>query len=221
MRTKLAALAFWLIVWQLAAMALGHGGLFLATPGQTLGALAALLPTAGFWRRVLFTAGRILLGFVLAVLTGVALGALSSRWRAARALVEPVMQLIRAMPVASFVILALLWVRSANLSVVVSFTHVLPVIYEGTLTGIADTDRQLLEMAKVYRLPLSKTLRVIWLPGCSRRCRKAASPPWACAGKAAFRRRSSACRTGRWETRFTGPKLPLPRRRCSRGRWSS
>ena len=165
MRTKLAALAFWLIIWQLAAMALGHGGLFLATPGQTLGALAALLPTAGFWRRVLFTAGRILLGFVLAVLTGVALGALSSRWRAARALVEPVMQLIRAMPVASFVILALLWVRSANLSVVVSFTHVLPVIYAGTLTGIADTDRQLLEMAKVYRLPLSKTLRVIWLPG--------------------------------------------------------
>lgn len=75
------------------------------------------------------------------------------------------MQLIRAMPVASFVILALLWVRSANLSVVVSFTHVLPVIYAGTLTGIADTDRQLLEMARVYRLPLSKTLRVIWLPG--------------------------------------------------------
>ena len=102
---------------------------------------------------------------VLAVVTGVALGALSSRWRVARALVEPVMQLIRAMPVASFVILALLWVRSANLSVVVSFTHVLPVIYAGTLTGIADTDRQLLEMAKVYRLPLSKTLRVIWLPG--------------------------------------------------------
>ena len=165
MRTKLAALAFWLIVWQLAAMALGHGGLFLATPGQTLGALAALLPTAGFWRRVLFTAGRILLGFVLAVVTGVALGALSSRWRVARALVEPVMQLIRAMPVASFVILALLWVSGKNLSIVVSFTHVLPVIYAGTLGGIVDTDPQLVEMARVFRLPLIRRLRYIWLPG--------------------------------------------------------
>ena len=54
---------------------------------------------------------------------------------------------------------------SANLSVVVSFTHVLPVIYAGVMGGIADTDPQLLEMARVYRLPLIKRLRYIWLPG--------------------------------------------------------
>ena len=56
-------------------------------------------------------------------------------------------------------------VRSANLSVIVSFTHVLPVVYAGTVGGIADTDPALLEMAKVYRLPLGKRLRYIWLPG--------------------------------------------------------
>ena len=56
-------------------------------------------------------------------------------------------------------------VRSANLSVVVSFTHVLPVVYAGVLGGIADTDPQLLEMARVYRLPLITRLRYIWLPG--------------------------------------------------------
>ena len=82
-----------------------------------------------------------------------------------RVFIDPAMQLIRAMPVASFVILALLWVRSANLSVIVSFTHVLPVVYAGVLGGIADTDQKLLEMATVYRLPLSARLRYIWLPG--------------------------------------------------------
>ena len=55
--------------------------------------------------------------------------------------------------------------RSANLSVVVSFTHVLPVVYAGVQGGIADTDSQLLEMAHVYRLPLIIRLRYIWLPG--------------------------------------------------------
>lgn len=162
---RLAAVAVWVLVWQLAAQALGHGGLFLATPWQTVRALAALLPTPGFWRRVAFTALRILAGFCLAVAAGLGLGAAGSRWEAVRLLIDPVMQLIRAMPVASFVILALLWVRSANLSVVVSFTHVLPVIYAGVLAGIADTDRQLVEMARVYRLPLTKRLRYIWLPG--------------------------------------------------------
>ena len=144
---------------------LGHGGLFLATPVQTLAALARIAPTAGFWQRIAFSALRILAGFLLAMAGGLVLGAAGARWRRVRIFVEPVMQLIRAMPVASFVILALLWVRGENLSVVVSFTHVLPVVYAGVLAGIADTDPQLLEMARVYRLPLGARLRYIWLPG--------------------------------------------------------
>ena len=162
---RAAALAAWLVVWQLAAMGLGHGGLFLATPLQTLGALAQLVPTAAFWQRIVFSALRILAGFLLAIAGGLLLGAAGARWRWVRIFIDPVMQLIRAMPVASFVILALLWVRSANLSVVVSFTHVLPVVYAGVLGGIADTDPKLLEMARVYRLPLTARLRYIWLPG--------------------------------------------------------
>ena len=162
---RLAALAVLIVLWQAAAMTLGHGGLFLATPVQTLAALARIAPTAGFWQRIAFSALRILAGFLLAVAGGLVLGAAGARWRRVRIFVEPVMQLIRAMPVASFVILALLWVRGENLSVVVSFTHVLPVVYAGVLAGIADTDPQLLEMARVYRLPLGARLRYIWLPG--------------------------------------------------------
>lgn len=160
-----AAVVFWVIVWQLVAMALGHGGLFLSTPLQTLRALAVQLPTLDFWHRIGFSTLRILTGFLLAVVCGVVLGAAGARWHTVRVLLGPPMQLIRAMPVASFVILALLWVSSANLSVVVSFTHVLPVVYAGVMGGIADTDAQLLEMARVYRLPLVKRLRYIWLPG--------------------------------------------------------
>ena len=146
-------------------MGLGHGGLFLATPLQTLGALAQLAPTAAFWQRIVFSALRIMAGFLLAAAGGLLLGAAGARWHWVRVFIDPAMQLIRAMPVASFVILALLWVRSANLSVIVSFTHVLPVVYAGVLGGIADTDPKLLEMAKVYRLPLTARLRYIWLPG--------------------------------------------------------
>ena len=135
---KAAAILVWILIWQLAAMGLGHGGLFLATPLQTLGALAQLAPTAAFWQRIVFSALRIMAGFLLAAAGGLLLGAAGARWH---------------------------WVRSANLSVIVSFTHVLPVVYAGVLGGIADTDPKLLEMAKVYRLPLTARLRYIWLPG--------------------------------------------------------
>ena len=159
------AVAFWVIVWQLAAMTLGYGGLFLTSPLGTLQALGRLLPTADFWHRIAFSALRILAGFLLAVVFGVLLGAAGARWKLLSILFNPLMQLIRAMPVASFVILALLWASSSNLSIIVSFTHVLPVVYAGVAAGIADTDRQLVEMARVYRLPLGKRLRYIWMPG--------------------------------------------------------
>ena len=164
---RAAALAAWLVVWQLAAMGLGHGGLFLATPLQTLGALAQLVPTAAFWQRIVFSALRILAGFLLAIAGGLLLGAAGARWRWVRIFIDPVMQLIRAMPVASFVILALLWVRSANLSVVVSFTHVLPVVYAGVLGGIADTDPKLLEMARVYCESCIAAMGMCWKSGVS------------------------------------------------------
>lgn len=162
---RLLAALFWLAVWQLAAMAVGHGGLLLPGPVQTVAALLRLVPTAGYWRRVGFSTVRILLGFVLAVAGGVLLGAASARWGTVRLLAAPPLQLLRAMPVASFVILALLWVRSAWLSVLVSFTQVLPVVYAGVCAGIGDTDKDLLEMARVFRLSPGKTLRHIWLPG--------------------------------------------------------
>ena len=164
---KAAAILVWILIWQLAAMGLGHGGLFLATPLQTLGALAQLAPTAAFWQRIVFSALRIMAGFLLAAAGGLLLGAAGARWHWVRVFMDPAMQLIRAMPVASFVILALLWVRSANLSVIVSFTHVLPVVYAGVLGGIADTDPKLLEMAKVYRESCIAAMGMCWKSGVS------------------------------------------------------
>lgn len=161
---RAAAVAFWLAVWQWAAAAVGQE-VFLVSPVGALGALARLLPTADFWGRVAFSGGRILLGFALGCGCSVLLAAAARLMPWVEWLASPILQLVKATPVASFVILALLWVSSANLSVVVSFTHVLPVIYAGVAGGIADTDRQLVEMAAVYRLPLAKRLRYIWLPG--------------------------------------------------------
>ena len=64
----LAAAVFWLAVWQAAAMAIGQE-VFLVSPIQALGTLLELLPQPEFWQRIGFSAGRILLGFGLGVLS--------------------------------------------------------------------------------------------------------------------------------------------------------
>ena len=160
---KWAAAGFWLVVWQAAAMAVGQE-VFLVSPVQTLDTLLELLPQAEFWQRIGFSAGRILLGFGLGAVSSVVLAVAAGRWAWVEALLAPVMQLVKATPVASFIILALVWVSGSSLSVLISFLMVLPVLYGAVRTGIGSADVQLLEMAKVFRLPLGRRLRAIWLP---------------------------------------------------------
>ena len=160
---RAGAVLFWLAVWQAAAMAIGQE-VFLVSPVQALRCLLRLLPQADFWRRVGFSAGRILLGFGLGVVCSVALAVAAEICPAAEVLIAPVLQLVKATPVASFIILALVWVRGSSLSVLISFLMVLPVLYGAVRTGIRAADPQLLEMAKVFRLPLGRRLRAVWLP---------------------------------------------------------
>ena len=159
----LAASVFWLGVWQAAAAAIGQE-VFLVSPVQAIGTLVELLPQAEFWQRIGFSAGRILLGFGLGALSSAVLAVAAEKWEWVDALLAPVMQLVKATPVASFIILALVWVSGSSLSVLISFLMVLPVLYSAVRTGIGSADRQLLEMAQVFRLPLGRRLRAVWLP---------------------------------------------------------
>ena len=74
-------------------------------------------------------------------------------------LLAPLMKLLKAIPVASFIILVLLWVDSENLSVLISFITVLPVIYINVCRHFEQVDKNMLEMAKVFRMPFSRKPR--------------------------------------------------------------
>ena len=160
---KAGTIAFWLAVWEIASLLIGEE-LFLPSPISVLEALAASAVDLSFWSAVLFTLERIILGFIISLSSAVILAFLSYRWRILGILLEPIVKVVRATPVASIVILILVWVRSRNLSVVISFMMVFPVVYQNVLKGLCDTDRNLIEMADAYRIRTLKRIRYIYLP---------------------------------------------------------
>ena len=162
LRLALAAL-FWVTVWQIVAMAVGQG-ILLASPVDTVARLVALAQTGGFWRSVLFTLGHILAGYGLAAALGVALATLASRYAPVADLLAPLLSAMRSVPVASFVIAALIWVPSRRLSLLIVAVIVLPVVYAGTLDGLRQIDPQLTEMARVFRMSRGNRLRCVTLP---------------------------------------------------------
>ena len=160
---RLGAVAVWLLLWQLASMAVGLP-LLLPSPLAVLLRLGQLCTGADFWLTVVSSLLRILLGFLLGVLFGTALAGLCWRFRLIDALARPLLGVLKSTPVASFIILALVWVKTTWLATVISFIMVLPLIYANVREGIDSADRQLLEMAQVFRLSRRKTFRYCYLP---------------------------------------------------------
>lgn len=160
---RVLAVAFWIAVWQGISLAVGSE-ILVASPARTFGALLSLLREGAFYRAVLGSLMRICAGFALALALGIALGALSFVVGWVRALLHPVVSVVKATPVASFVILALIWISSKNLSIFISFLMVFPIMYENMLSGLENADAKLLEMGQVFHLSRMARIRAIYLP---------------------------------------------------------
>lgn len=162
------AVIFWLLIWQLAAMALRaaypHGALLLASPLAALQRLFTLAATAAFWQTIGISAAHILGGALVSCVLAVALAALSARLQWAEELLAPPVAVIKAVPVASFIILALVWLPSRGLAFFIAALMAFPPVYCSVLEGIRNTDSALLEMAQVFRVPFSRQLWGIYLP---------------------------------------------------------
>ena len=157
------AVCFWLCAWQAASVCIGQK-LILVSPLEVCGALLALLPTADFWQTAAFSAGRIIGGFLLALALAAVLALAAGRLRIVEILLQPYVTAIKSVPVASFIILALIWMRTAALPLFISFLMVFPILYTNVLAGLRSADGQLLEMARAFRVPWRRQLHSILLP---------------------------------------------------------
>ena len=145
------------------AAALGNE-LLLVTPGAVARRLGELIVTADFWATLGFTFSRISLGFLLALALAGILAALSAAVPFIETLLRPYVAAIQSVPVASFIVIAFLWLSARRLSTFIAFLMVFPVLYTNLLQGIRAADRNLLEMADVFRLSPGRRVRCIFLP---------------------------------------------------------
>ena len=158
-----AIAACWLLLWQVAAMAVGSAVL-LPSPWETAKTLVGLAQTAFFWKTAGVTLLRVATGFLFGMAVGTALGVLTATSRLADAFLAPVRGVIKATPVTSFIILVLLWITTGLTPVFISFLMVMPIAWANVREGVLAVDGQLLEMAEVFRLSRMKKLRDIYLP---------------------------------------------------------
>ena len=161
-KLKLWSILLWLAVWEAASRALNEP-ILCVSPVAVLTRLFSLARTLPFWQSILFSLSRIACGFFCGIFAGTFLAVLAARFKRISELFAPLVLLAKTIPVASFIILALIWIPSRNLSVFISFLMVMPVTYTNVLEGIRSTDKELLEMAQVFSLSPFSTIRYIYV----------------------------------------------------------
>jgi len=163
MSKKYFIVVFWLLIWQLVSI-LVHNSIMLAGPLDTMIALKQMILTGEYWRSILFSAVRIMGGFLMGSILGILLAWCSYREKHVEDILKPFIATLKAIPVASFVIILLIWAGNKILSLYISTLVVIPVLYLNTLGGLKATDAKLLEMAEVFRMPILRRLHYIFLP---------------------------------------------------------
>jgi len=157
------SIIFWLIIWQIVSVSI-NSEILLVSPVKVMLSLSEMIKEVDFWKSVSFTFIRIDLGFLVAVFAAILIGTLSYLFIPVRELFILPVSVIKAVPVASFIILVLIWVPSRNLSVIISFLMTFPIMYTNICEGLFTMDKKLTEMADVFRLPFSKRIRFIYVP---------------------------------------------------------
>ena len=154
---------FWVAVWQILALIVASP-LLLPGPGAVLLRLGELAVTGAFWRSTALSLLRILCGAVAAVVLGTVLAVACCRFPLVDGLLSPLLGMVRSTPVASFIILLLIWIGRDILPAVIVILMVLPVVWANVCAGIRSTDPILLRTAKVFRFSPWRTLRRVYVP---------------------------------------------------------
>ena len=159
----LFAAAFWVGVWQIIYLSVGQE-ILVASPATVLSRFLQLILQGSFWLTVFFSMCRIVEGFLLGVFVGGGIAVLTQTFPIANALLRPLIGVIKATPVASFIILALVWMQSSRVPIFTSALIVLPILWANVSEGIRKTDPRLLQMAKMYQFGTIGTIRRVYLP---------------------------------------------------------
>ncbi len=160
---KVSVLLFWLAVWETAAIIIGRE-LLVVSPLRVAVRLIELSVTVNFWVITGMSLLRVMTGFIFGMICGVITAALTYRIKLLHNLLAPMLTVIRVTPIASFIILALVWMRNGSVPIFISFLIVLPIIWSGVSSGLESLDRQLYETAVMYGFTPIKFIKKLYIP---------------------------------------------------------
>lgn len=160
---EISILMFWILIWEIIYILVGKD-ILIASPINVFFRVCELTKSYSFWDSIVLSMFRVLLGFILGILLGIFLSFATCSSSILRDFLKPILSIIKATPVASFIILALVWLKSSMMPIFISMLMVIPIIWANIIKGISNTDIKLLEMAKIFKFSMISKIKKIYIP---------------------------------------------------------
>lgn len=157
----------WVIIiaiWTLGAVSI-KDEYFLPSPKQTLISIKLLIENGTLWADIAASAGRVIKGWLLAIVFAVPLGLLIGNFRVVRWLIEPILSFFRFVPAIALTTLFLMWfgVGEESKVALIFYASFFPMLVN-TIAGVASTDKQLVEAASCMGAKKARVFFTVVVP---------------------------------------------------------
>ena len=156
-------LLFGLSIWHIGAVLVDNDFL-LPGIGSTFNALSSLLATETFYKAVVLTLLRVLTGLIFGCAVGFLLAIACVKISILKYTLSPIITIVKATPVASFIVLFWVMMSGDFLSIFIGFLMVMPIIWQSTTDAYGSIDKNLLEVAEIFEFTPAKRFRLVIFP---------------------------------------------------------
>jgi NitT/TauT family transport system permease protein len=164
MATRLAVVALFLLVWQLAGDRLVPRA-FISDPVSVFAQLGGWIADGSLWRNLGITLESTLMGYLVGSAVGVVTGFVLGRAQFAASVLDPFINALYALPKVALAPLFILWFGIDLLpKIVLAAVLVFFLVFYNTFAGVRDTRRDLVDSVRVMGATRLQILRYVVFP---------------------------------------------------------
>jgi len=156
-------LAVLIIIWAVAAKAT-NSELLLPSPLSTAKRLGGVFGDNSFYLSLWWTIKRTLWSFVISFVAAFFAAGLTAIIPNSESFVKPILYIVRCLPTMAVVLLFIIWTDSSKTPILVSILVLFPMMYSSFVVSLKETDRDLIETAKVFGANKFQLLKTVYLP---------------------------------------------------------
>lgn len=158
---KIIIAIIWIIIWQIMASFIKEE-ILLPSPLIVFKKFIYLLGQVDFYKAIFLSTIKIIAGFLISIAIGVIFAYLAYKNKLFYDFISPLIRIFRSIPLASLVIFLLFWANKDYLSIYISFIMAMPLIFQNVYDGLSDIDKNILQMADIYKVSEIKKIKYIY-----------------------------------------------------------